>query len=203
MIWKSFSFPFIQFKKQPNISGIRVVFLRSKTVEGKSLVLYFVLFLMSLARSGTYFVKVTHLWQVLDLSSCYRQNPWVVKDLFIGVSDCRTKKWHELHRTMDSSVFTLLFSSTVTTAGKYLYHFLVRGGVMFLPSCIEMQFWYLVLLYIKLLVTYSYNCITSDITMTTPDCICTSWRLLFNVCVVICNVCCFHLHNCTVIKIAW
>lgn len=74
---------------------------------------------------------------------------------------------------------------------------------MFLQSCIEMQFWYLVLFYIKLLVTYSYNGIISDITMTTPDCICTSSRLLFNVCVVICNVCCFHLHNCTVIITAW
>lgn len=67
---------------------------------------------------------------------------------------------------------------------------IVGCGVMFLQSCIEMQFWDLVLFHIKLLVTYSYNCLTSDTTMTT-DITCTLSRLLFNVCIVICNVCVF------------
>ncbi len=34
-----------------------------------------------------------------------------VKDLFIGVSDCRTKTRHELHLTIDASVFTSYFKN--------------------------------------------------------------------------------------------
>lgn len=94
-----------------------------------------------------------------------------VKDLFIGVSDCRTKTWHELRLTIDSSVFTSYLKhcnhSSVWTRKVSISlpcHSWCHVSTKLCRNAI------LVLFYFKLLVTYSYKCLTSDITMTLHVC---------------------------------